>query len=316
MAEQRAEFDGPWKEIIEAYFNDFLAFFFPDIHADVDWSKGYEFLDTELQQVVRDAELGKRFADKLVKVWRLTGEELWVLIHIEVQNSPETIFPKRMFEYNYRLRDRYDHPVVSLAVLTDERQSWRPQEFQSEIWGCETLFRFPMVKLLDYGQEWQTLETSLNPFAIVVMAHLKALETKGNQVQRKDWKFSLTRRLYEKGYERQDVLNLFRFIDWVITLPPSLADEFEADLERFERENQMPYVTSIERRAEERGRQQGLLTGTLDAIGLGLELKFGSDGLRLLTEISQIHDLEVLKTIQEGLRRVNSIDELRALYRN
>ena len=67
MAEQRSDFDSPWKEIIEDYFNDFLAFFFPAIHADVDWGKGYEFLDTELQQVVRDAELGKRFADKLAK---------------------------------------------------------------------------------------------------------------------------------------------------------------------------------------------------------------------------------------------------------
>lgn len=78
----------------------------------------------------------------------------------------------------------------------------------------------------------------------------------------------------------------------------------------------MPYITSIELRAEERGRQQGLFTGALEAIGLGLELKFGVEGLRLLTEISQIHDLEILKIIQEGLRNVNSIDELRSLYRS
>jgi hypothetical protein len=310
MAEQRSEFDGPWKEVIEGYFQDFLAFFFPDIHADIDWSKGYEFLDTELQQIVRDAELGKRFADKLVKVWRLTGEELWILIHIEVQQSYETLFPDRMFVYNYRLRDRYDHPVASLAVLTDDRPSWRPQEFRSEIWGCETLFRFPMVKLLDYGQEWQALEDSLNPFATVVMAHLKALETKGNQVERKNWKFNLTRRLYEKGYERQDVLNLFRFIDWVITLPPALADEFEADLERFERENQMPYVTSIERRAKQEGVREGLLSG----IEVTLEIKFGSEGLTLVPEITQIDDVELLKKIQSGIRHANTIDEVRAIY--
>jgi hypothetical protein len=68
MTEERAEFDAPWKEILEAYFTDFLAFFFPNIHADIDWSRGYTFLDTELQQIVRDAELGKRLADKLVKV--------------------------------------------------------------------------------------------------------------------------------------------------------------------------------------------------------------------------------------------------------
>jgi hypothetical protein len=215
-----------------------------------------------------------------------------------------------MFVYNYRLRDRYNQPVASLAVLTDERQSWRPQEFQSEIWGCETLFRFPMVKLLDYGQQWQILEDSLNPFATVVMAHLKALETKDNQTQRKDWKFNLTRRLYEKGYQRQDVLNLFRFIDWIMTLPAALTDEFEADLERFEREIQMPYVTSIERRAEERGLRQGLLEG----IELGLELKFGNEGLEVLPEVSQIEDLEVLKKIREALKQVTTLQELRLVY--
>jgi len=190
MIQQRADFDSPWKEVLEVYFRDFLAFFFPKINSEVDWSQGYEFLDTELQQVVRDAELGKRFADKLVKVWRLEGEELWVLIHIEIQQSPETDFAERMFVYNYRLRDRYARPVVSLAVLADERPGWRPQAFHSELWGCEIRFRFPIAKLLDYGQQWQTLEDSSNPFAIVVMAHLKALETRSDQLQRQEWKFT------------------------------------------------------------------------------------------------------------------------------
>jgi hypothetical protein len=96
----------------------------------------------------------------------------------------------------------------------------------------------------------------------------------------------------------------------VITLPPSLADEFEADLERFERENQMPYVTSIERRAEERGLKQGLLK----AIELGLELRFGNEGLEVLTEVSQIEDLDVLNAVQEALKRVTTLQELRLLY--
>ncbi len=306
MAEQRADFDSPWKEVIEDYFNDFLSFFFPHIHADVDWAKGYEFLDTELQQVVRDAELGKRFADKLVKVWRLDGQELWVLIHIEVQQSHDTDFTERMFVYNYRLRDRYAQPVVSLAILTDDRPSWRPQEFKARLWGSEVIFRFPIVKLLDYGQDWQSLENSLNPFATVVMAHLKALETRSDQTQRKDWKFSLTRRLYEKGYERQDVLNLFRFIDWVLTLPQNLSISFRQELEQYEQERQMPYVTSIERMA--------IRQGLVDAIELGLELKFGAEGLSLLPEIAQIENVEVLKEIREALKRVSSLTELSSIY--
>lgn len=84
MTEPHDEFDSPWKEILEVYFQDFMQFFFPQIHDDIDWSRGYDFLDQELQQVVRDAELGKRLTDKLVKVWKLSGEETWVLAHIEI----------------------------------------------------------------------------------------------------------------------------------------------------------------------------------------------------------------------------------------
>ncbi|UZQ54604.1 hypothetical protein OOK60_00570 [Trichothermofontia sichuanensis B231] len=36
------------------------------MHCAIDWSRPHEFLDTELQQVVRDASVGRRFADKLV----------------------------------------------------------------------------------------------------------------------------------------------------------------------------------------------------------------------------------------------------------
>jgi hypothetical protein len=123
MNELRDQFDSPWKEILEIYFEDFVQFFFPQIHAEIDWSRGYDFLDQELAQVVRDAELGKRLADKLVKVWKLNGEETWVLIHIEIQSQEEGLFSARMFVYYYRLKDKYDLPIASLAILGDERDN-------------------------------------------------------------------------------------------------------------------------------------------------------------------------------------------------
>jgi hypothetical protein len=69
--------DSPWKEALENRFPEFLALLFPEIHAEVDWSRGPEFLDKELQQVVRDAERGRRYADKLVKVYARDGGETW-----------------------------------------------------------------------------------------------------------------------------------------------------------------------------------------------------------------------------------------------
>ena len=62
------DYDSPWKDILERFFIDFVGFFFPDVHAGIDWEQEYTFLDKELQQLVRDSEIGRRLADKLVRV--------------------------------------------------------------------------------------------------------------------------------------------------------------------------------------------------------------------------------------------------------
>jgi hypothetical protein len=299
MTELRDQFDSPWKEILEVYFEDFILFFFPQVHAEIDWSRGYDFLDQELAQVLRDAELGKRLADKLVKVWKLNGEETWVLVHIEIQSQEEGQFGERMFVYYYRLRDKYDLPIASLAILGDERDTLRPEPFESELWGCEVSFRFPIIKLLDYLPRWAELEASQNPFAIVVMAHLKTKETRNDSVARKEWKFKLTRSLYEQGYEQQDILNLFRFIDWILELPEGLKQSFRNELEEYERERQMPYVTSIERMGIE-GIEQGIEQGESRATQkIALNLLRKNIPLEMIAEVTGL-SIEQLQQLQSS----------------
>jgi hypothetical protein len=91
--------DSPWKEALDVYFDAFMAFCFPEIHSDINWLRGYESLDTELQEVVRDAETGRRLADKLVKVWLKDGQEVVVLVHVEIQSQVQSDFAKRMYIY-------------------------------------------------------------------------------------------------------------------------------------------------------------------------------------------------------------------------
>lgn len=283
MTEIHDEFDSPWKEIIETYFEEFMAFFFPAAHADIDWNRGVEFLDKELQQVVRDAELGRRYADKLAKVWRKSGEEEWVLAHLEVQGQHESAFDRRMYSYNYRLFDRYDRPVASFAVINDDGVKWKPGKFGYDLWGCKISFEFPVVKLLDYKTRWRELENDDNPFATVVMAHIKAIETQHDPEQRGFWKFYLIRRLYERGYARQDILNLFHFIDWLLRLPEDLEQLFKQQVEQLEGERQMRYMTSIERIAKKEGREEGREEGAARLLLRLLQHRFGevSEDVRL-----------------------------------
>src|SRR5438874_8225928 len=193
MSEQAAgpepdEYDSPWKEALERYFPPFMEFFFPVAYQDIDWSRGYQFLDKELQRITRRSAVGRRYVDKLVRVWRRSGAEAWVLVHIEVQGQVEADFPERMYIYNYRLFDRYHRPVASFAVLTDADPNWRPDQFWSELWGSRAGLEFPAVKLLDYEARWEELEASRNPFAVLVMAHLRTMTTRHDPESRFQWK--------------------------------------------------------------------------------------------------------------------------------
>ena len=265
------QYDSPWKDALTEAFPEFIAFYFPHAHRQIDWSQEHVFLDKELRQVVRDAELGRRFVDKLVRVMRRDGSEGCVYVHVEIQGTRDVDFAKRMFVYNYRLFDRYDCPVASLAVLTDDEAGWRPDEFRSDAFGCETVIRFPVAKLTDHGGQLDALLDHANPFALVTAAHLLTRQTRRNPTSRFEAKRRLVRLLYERGWGRRRVLNLFSVLDWMMQLPKELEAKLWQDIESIEGERQVRYITSVERLAIERGMQKGLEQGIEKGLEQGIE---------------------------------------------
>lgn len=316
-ASRRADYDSPWKDALDRYFEPFMALFFPDAHAQIDWSRGYEALDKELHQVVREAELGRRVVDKLFRVWRTSGDEEWVLIHIEVQAEQEAEFERRMFVYHYRLFDRYNRAVVSLAVLADDKPGWRPARFGYELWNCGVAFWFPSVKLLDWATDDAALERSPNPIAAVVLAQREgtsdrdrcrgtaALETAARQG-------TVSARVESRG--RSGVVSIDGLADGT---PAGVGTTVSARCDRYEEEYRMPYITSMERlamaegRAE--GRAEGLREGLLTGIELSLKLKFKRAGRQLLPEIRQLTNPKKLRAVQRAIAKASTLDEVRRL---
>lgn len=293
------------------YLQWFLAFFFPEIHADIDWTRGYEALDKEFQQIIRRAQVGKQVADMLFKVWLNDGGECWLFIHIEVQGSYEKEFSRRMFDYNTSIYKLYNREVVSLAVLCDERASWRPKSFGYGRWGSRTEITFPVVKLLDYAHDLESLEGNENPFAVVVLAHLQALATHGDAGRRRTWKFRLVKGLYERKLTKQDVRELFRLLDWILVLPDELQEQFREEVYQYEKEKSMPYLSSLERRGLEEGRKQGRVEGLREGIALHLEAKFGQPGRKLMTRVRQISDIAELRGLVKIIKTAKTVDDVR-----
>jgi hypothetical protein len=312
------DFDSPWKEALDLYFELFLKLFFPVIHAEVDWSRGYEPLDKEFQQLQHDAETGRRYVDKLVKVWRKDGAEQWVLVHVEVQTSRDEDFARRMYVYNYRIVDRYNREVASLAVLADDDHAWRPGSYRTAIWGCEVRFDFPHVKLLDRASDAATLEASDNPFAKVVLAHLKARETRDDSGSRHAWKLRLVRGLYERGFSAEAVRELFRLIDWLMELPAALDRQFWEEVKQMQQERSMPFITTPERIGREdglkEGMEKGMEKGLLKGIEALLQLKFGSAGQPLMSEIRTLRAPAVLEAVLEAIKTATVPEDVRRVW--
>lgn len=72
---------------------------------------------------------------------------------------------------------------------------------------------------------------------------------------------------------------------------------------------QSPWYQEIFSKGEERGRKEELYSG----IELALEIKFGNQSSELMSIISQITDLQKLKTIQQAIKTVNTVNELQQI---
>ncbi|GET36453.1 hypothetical protein [Microseira wollei] len=61
------------------------------------------------------------------------------------------------------------------------------------------------------------------------------------------------------GYSRDEVINLFRFIDRMMALPIELERELKAEVRRYQEERQMPFMSQMELMAKAEGREEGAL---------------------------------------------------------
>jgi hypothetical protein len=150
-------------------------------------------------------------------------------------------------------------------VLADEDPAWRPERFSFEALGLEHTVQFGIAKLLDHEHRVDELQGHPNPFALVTAAHLLTRRTRGDDLLRYEAKLRLIRLLYRQGWARQQVLELFAVLDWMMRLPPHLKQRLWQDVDALDEEKRMAFVNTW----EERGIQKGIAQGIEKGITLG-----------------------------------------------
>jgi hypothetical protein len=113
--------------------------------------------------------------------------------------------------------------------------------------------------------------------------------------------------LYDRGFSEREVIDLYRFIDWVLRLPPKLEAAFRNELETYERGKNMPYISTIERMGEAKGEAKG----KVDLISLLLEHQVGAISPETVEELKKL-PLERLDRLALELREFTSLADLTA----
>lgn len=140
--------DQLFKELLRAFFREFLELFFPQVAARLDFAR-INFLDKELFTDFPEGDL--RETDLLAEVTTLEDEPELILIHIEVQAQRRDVFRYRMWEYYALLRMRYRKPVFPAVLYLSPGSGGLTKETYSEgIFSENTLtFHYAVVGLPD-----------------------------------------------------------------------------------------------------------------------------------------------------------------------
>jgi len=253
------------KSAFEEAFSDLLRFFFENADTVFDLDRGFEFMDKELTELFPELEKkgGSRFVDMLVKTFLITGTEEWILIHIEIQDEVTENFPQRMFQYYYRILDRFEVEIAALAVFTGNKSHKRPAEYKKSFLGTNITYEYNSYHILEHTGE--QLLAMKNPFALIVLAAQKALLTgKVPEEELAEGRLTIARALIiSKRYDKEKIRRFLFFLKTFIHIENhELNSNFDRQVELLTgKEKVMGIIETIKMLTLEEGIEQGIEQG-------------------------------------------------------
>jgi predicted transposase/invertase (TIGR01784 family) len=255
------------KSAFEEAFPDLLRFFFKEADSIFDIERGFEFMDKELSELFPELERkgGSRFVDMLVKTYLIDGTEEWILVHLEIQGEGSNNFAFRMFQYWYRIYDRYENDIVALAVFTGGKNQKRPAHFHKSFLGTEIQYKYNAYHILDDSEE--ELLAMNNPFALIILAAQKALlMDKIPEQELGEQRLTIARALIEsKKYNNEQIRRFLFFLKTFIHIDnQEINTKFDKEIDILTKNRHaMGIIETIKMLSEEEGIEKGIEKGKI-----------------------------------------------------
>lgn len=249
------------KSALEEAFPDLLRFFFTQADTLFDINRGFEFMDKELGELFPELEKqgGSRFVDMLVKTWLRDGTEEWVLVHLEIQADRTRGFSHRMFQYWYRIYDRYEVDVVALAVFTGRHRQQTPNYYHKSFLGTEIAYKYNVYHILDHTED--QLLAMHNPFALIILAAQKALLLgKIPEKELAEQRLTIARALIQsKQYDSEQIRRFLYFLKIFVYIgDPDINRTFDQQIDLLTgNQTAMGIIETINRLTREEALEEG-----------------------------------------------------------
>jgi hypothetical protein len=268
----------PWGAVIDRYFNEFMQFYYPAAYAEIEWLVPVQQDEQSLAEFVPGDSLGANFLQKLVRVRLKSGRDCRLLIFLGWQRETVVSLAHHLYQLSCFLYSRSGEPVACFALLASvppEAQNARHSSMAIECLGSQFGVYFPCVYFSDFDLDGDALRREDNAFALLSLAQLIQMRTQDDMAARYAEKWVLTQSLFGRGWSYERINLLFLALDWSLPLPLRLSQALWREIERFEEQQIMRYVSSVERFIREQERQQGCREGEVMMLQHLLVQRFG-----------------------------------------
>ena len=259
--------DQLFKDLLKAFFYDFLTLFLPAVAAGIDPGL-ITFLDPQTFTDLPQGHL--RLADLVADLHASGGQFEMVLVHTEVQGELEVAFGYRMWEYNALLRLRHRKPAISVALLPFlDAGEVRLVAYTETLFGQEYHY-------LDY---WQVGLKGLSAddylVATPILAPILASLMRSEDLGRVELKVTIAERLQFSGLDDARLFLAVNFMETYLELDELEQIAYRARLQTegtgTMEATKLTWADKILLQGIERGREEGIGRGREEGIEQGRE---------------------------------------------
>jgi len=305
--------DQIFKDILRAFFHEFLTLFLPLIAASIH-PDDVVFLDP---QTFIDVPRGRsRTADLVARIHPLSAEDEpeAVLFHTEVQSQPDPTLDVRMWEYNAGLRQRHGQFAISAALLpfgaVGGVRGVAKARYVETLFGDDyTLLEYWLIGLRDLTADAYVATGS--PLAAALAALMRP---QPGPEGRANLKIAIVRRLRDSGLDEARLFLLVNLVETYLVLDAAEEAALRARLRAEEggddvEATELTWADRMRQEGIAQGREQGVLDTKREMTVNLLRARFGAVPTALEARLGAA-DMATLDALFERAATVGSAAEM------